>query len=56
VVWRGHSIDVDGIAGTDVFDLSCPNAQRLFSTVKKTNRESPQINADKISFYSRSSA
>jgi hypothetical protein len=27
-----------GNAGTDVFDLSCPNAQRLFSTVKKNKR------------------
>jgi len=33
VVWRSDSFDHDGNAGTDVFDLSCKNAQRLFSTV-----------------------
>ena len=33
VVWRSDSFDHHGDAGTDVFDLSCTNAQRLFSTV-----------------------
>jgi hypothetical protein len=35
VVWRLDQIDQRPVAGTDVFDLSCSNAQRLFSTVKK---------------------
>jgi hypothetical protein len=38
VVWRGDSLDRNGIAGTDVFDLPCPNAQRLFSTSTKESR------------------
>jgi len=43
VVWRSDPFHHDGNAGTDVFDLSCTNAQRLFSTVrhKEAHKKQP---------------
>jgi hypothetical protein len=43
VVWRSDPHNQYGDAGTDVFDLSCANAQRLFSTPKKDKRREKNI-------------
>jgi hypothetical protein len=45
-VWCVDSIVDVGTARTDVFDLSCPHAQRLLSTDKEKSRRSSQMNAD----------
>jgi len=50
VVWRSDPHDQYGDAGTDVFDLSCPNAQRLFSTAKKNKRREKNISPRVITF------
>jgi len=42
-VWRLDQNHDHGVAGADVLDLSCPNAQRLFPTDKT---KEPRIYAD----------
>jgi hypothetical protein len=54
LVRSDHPIDHDAETGTDVFDMSCPDAQRLFSASKKNKRReaniSPQLTLPIVDF------
>jgi hypothetical protein len=52
-VWRPDQVDYDGAAGADVLDLSCADAQRLFSTVKKKAADSREQTRIETSFIIR---
>jgi hypothetical protein len=43
LVRRDHQIVDNANGGTDVFDMSCPDAQRLFPTSKKNKRRETNI-------------
>jgi hypothetical protein len=49
-----HQIEHNAEVGTDVFDMSCPDAQRLFPTSKKNKRREannpPQLTLPIVDF------